>query len=185
MDHLSLFSDPESQIKTGVKFASGTLAARLPAGALHGHEAAAEEGLIVKDLSETGPGPPFRIRQMASRTHKDHLLCRDLYLIYYYLSDIKPVVKQFLNANLLGIGRGDLSYGIHGGFAKKKYQPTEFLSSSCPLLSQVADFHLKWSMLTENPKNSITGSYPRTDTLKYLKNRQSINQQVDGTWQRD
>ena len=127
MDHLSLFSDPESQIKTGVKFASGTLAARLPAGALHGHEAAAEEGLIVKDLSETGPGPPFRIRQMASRTHKDHLLCRDLYLIYYYLSDIKPVVKQFLNANLLGIGRGDLSYGIHGGFAKKKYQPTEFL----------------------------------------------------------
>ena len=34
----------------------------------------------------------------------------------------------------------------------------------CPLLSQVADFHLKWSMLMENPKNAITGSYPRPDT---------------------
>jgi len=26
-----------------------------------------------------------------------------------------------------------------------------------PLLSHVADFHLKWSMLMENPKNAITG----------------------------
>jgi hypothetical protein len=27
----------------------------------------------------------------------------------------------------------------------------------CPLLSQVADFHLKWSMSMENHKNAITG----------------------------
>jgi hypothetical protein len=27
----------------------------------------------------------------------------------------------------------------------------------CPLLSHIADFHLKWSMLMENPKNTITG----------------------------
>ena len=153
MDHLSLFSDPESQIKTGVKFASGTLAARLPAGALHGHEAAAEQGLIVKDLSETGPRPPFQIRQVASRTHKDHLLCGDLYLIYYYLSDIKAVVKQFLNVNLLGIGRGDLSYGIHGGFAKKKYQPTEFLVSLCHLRPASIHGHFRPGIFSQSESN--------------------------------
>ena len=129
MDHLSLFSYPESQIKTGVKFASGTLAAGFPTGALHGDEAAAEERLIVKDPGETGASPPFRIRQVASRTHKDHLLSRDSYLIYYILSGFNQLSSNFLNANLLGVGRGDLSYGIHGAFAKKKYQPTEFLEN--------------------------------------------------------
>jgi hypothetical protein len=74
MDHLSLFSYPESQIKTGMKLASGALAPGLPAGALHRDEATAEEGLIVKDLSETGPGPTFWIGQVASRAHGGHLL---------------------------------------------------------------------------------------------------------------
>jgi hypothetical protein len=70
MDHLSLLSYPQSQIKAGVKLASGALAAGFPTSPLHGDEAAAEEGLIVKDLGETGSGPTFRIGQMASRTHK-------------------------------------------------------------------------------------------------------------------
>jgi hypothetical protein len=71
MDHLSLLSDPQGQIKAGMKLASGALAAGFSTGALHGDEAATEEGLIVKDLGETGPGPTFRVGQMASRTHKD------------------------------------------------------------------------------------------------------------------
>ena len=28
----------------------------------------------------------------------------------------------------------------------------------CPILSQVADFHLKWSIPMENPKDNTTGS---------------------------
>jgi len=44
MDHLSLFSYSESQIKAWMKLAPGALAARLATGALHGHEATAEEG---------------------------------------------------------------------------------------------------------------------------------------------
>ena len=53
-----------------MKLASGALAAGLSTSPLHGDEAAAEEGLIVKDLGETGSGPTFRIGQMASRAHK-------------------------------------------------------------------------------------------------------------------
>ncbi len=52
MDHLSLSFYPQGQIKAGMKLASGTLAGGLPTGALHRDEAAAEEGLIVKDLGE-------------------------------------------------------------------------------------------------------------------------------------
>ena len=74
MDHLPFFSYPESQIKAGMKLASGALAAGLPAGALHGDEAAAEEGLFVKDLGETGPGPTFWVGQVASGTHREYLL---------------------------------------------------------------------------------------------------------------
>jgi len=69
MDHLPSFSYPEGQIKAGMKLASGALAAGFSAGAVHGDEAATEEGLIVKDLGETGPGPTFRVGQMASRVH--------------------------------------------------------------------------------------------------------------------
>jgi hypothetical protein len=50
MDHLSLFSYSESQIKTRMKLAPGALAAGLPTSPLHGNQAAAEEGLFVKDL---------------------------------------------------------------------------------------------------------------------------------------
>jgi hypothetical protein len=50
MDHLSFFSYPQGQIKARMKLASGALAAGLSTGSLHGDEAAAEEGLIVKDL---------------------------------------------------------------------------------------------------------------------------------------
>jgi hypothetical protein len=70
MDHLSFLTYPQGQIKAGMKLASGALAAGLATSPLHGDEAAAEEGLIVKDLGETGSGPTFRIGQMASRTHK-------------------------------------------------------------------------------------------------------------------
>jgi hypothetical protein len=70
MDHLSLFSYSQSQIKTWMKLAPGALAAGLSTGALHGHQAAAEKGLVVKDLGETGPSPTLRIGQVASRAHE-------------------------------------------------------------------------------------------------------------------
>jgi len=70
MDHLSLFSYTESQIKAWMKFAPGAFAAGFATGALHGDEAAAEEGLIVKDLGEAGTSPSLWIRQMASRAHR-------------------------------------------------------------------------------------------------------------------
>jgi hypothetical protein len=69
MDHLSLVSYSQGQIKAGMKLASGALATRLPTGALHRDEATAEEGLIVKDLGQTGPSPTFWIGQVASRAH--------------------------------------------------------------------------------------------------------------------
>jgi hypothetical protein len=61
MDHLSPPAHPEGQIKPWMKLASGALAARLTAGPLHGDQAATEEGLIVKELGESGPGPSFWI----------------------------------------------------------------------------------------------------------------------------
>jgi hypothetical protein len=61
MDHLSLPTHPEGKIKPWVKLASGALAARLTAGALHGDEAATEEGLVMKNLGKPGPSPSFRI----------------------------------------------------------------------------------------------------------------------------
>jgi hypothetical protein len=70
MDHLSLFSHPKGQIKARMKLAPGALAAGLPTGPLHGNQAAAEEGLFVKDLGETGSSPTFRIGQVASRAHE-------------------------------------------------------------------------------------------------------------------
>ena len=61
MNHLSLSSYPESQIKAWIKFAAATLAAGLSAGSLHRDEAAQDKGLFVKDLGEAGASPPFRI----------------------------------------------------------------------------------------------------------------------------
>jgi hypothetical protein len=74
MDHLPFFSYPEGQIQAGMKLAPGALAAGLAASAVHGDEAAAEQGLVVKDLGETGPGPPFGVRQVASGAHWEYLL---------------------------------------------------------------------------------------------------------------
>jgi hypothetical protein len=74
MDHLSLPAHPQGKIKTRVQFASGAFAARLTAGPVHGDEAATEEGLFVKDLSEAGTSPTFWIGQMASGAHRYHLL---------------------------------------------------------------------------------------------------------------
>jgi hypothetical protein len=71
MDHLSLFSYPEGQIKAWMKFAPGALAARLPTGPLHGDEAATEERLFMEDLGETGSSPTFWIGQVASRAHEE------------------------------------------------------------------------------------------------------------------
>jgi hypothetical protein len=61
MDHLSLPSHPQGKVKTRMKLASGALAARLPAGPLHGDQATTEERLFVKELGESGPGPSFWI----------------------------------------------------------------------------------------------------------------------------
>jgi hypothetical protein len=38
--------------------------------------------------------------------------------------------SPFLNANLLRVGRGDLTYGILGRFSNKKYRFTEFLTAA-------------------------------------------------------
>jgi hypothetical protein len=78
MDHLSLSSHPQGKIKTRVKFASAALAARLATGPLHGDQAATEERLLVKDLGQAGPSPPFWIWQVASGAHRDYLLLSDI-----------------------------------------------------------------------------------------------------------
>lgn len=74
IDHLSLFSDSQGQIKAGMELASGALAAGLSAGSLHRDETAQDKGLFVKDLGEAGASPPFRVGQVASRAHGSHLL---------------------------------------------------------------------------------------------------------------
>lgn len=74
MDHLSLFSDSQGEIKAGMELASGALAAGLSAGSLHRDETAQDKGLLVKDLGEAGASPPFRIGQVASRAHGTDLL---------------------------------------------------------------------------------------------------------------
>jgi hypothetical protein len=61
MDHLSFLAHPEGQIKTGMKLASGALAAGLPTSPLHGDEATTEKGLVVKNLGKSGPSPSFWI----------------------------------------------------------------------------------------------------------------------------
>jgi hypothetical protein len=74
VDHLSLSAHSEGQVKTGMKLAPGALAAGLSAGSFHRDEAAENKGLLVKDLGETGASSSFRIGEMASGTHRDHLL---------------------------------------------------------------------------------------------------------------
>jgi hypothetical protein len=126
MDHLSLFSYSQGQIKAGMKFAPGALADGLSTGALHRDEAAAEKGLFVKDLGETGSSPTFRIGQVASRAHKGSPPF-EFVLIYLYISEITGLSSFFLNANLLGVAHVGLSYGIYRRGTKKKNRFTEFL----------------------------------------------------------
>jgi hypothetical protein len=61
MDHFSLSTHSEGQIKAGMKLTPGALAPGLSAGSFHGDEAAEDEGLFVKDLRETGACPSFGI----------------------------------------------------------------------------------------------------------------------------
>jgi hypothetical protein len=94
MDHLSLFSDSQGQIKAGMELASGALAAGLSAGSLHRDEAAQDKGLFVKDLSEARASPPFRIGQVASRAHGDSPPFKSI-LIYLYISETPRLVKYY------------------------------------------------------------------------------------------
>ena len=47
--------------------------------------------------------------------------------------------------------------------------------------THIGDCRMKCCMKGQKVKNEISGSYPRPDSLKCLKNRQSISQQVSGT----
>jgi len=94
MDHLSLFSDSQGQIKAGMELASGALAAGLSAGSLHRDEAAQDQGLFVKDLGEAGASPPFRNGQVASRAHEGSPPFKSV-LIYLYISEIPRLVKYY------------------------------------------------------------------------------------------
>jgi hypothetical protein len=94
MDHLSLLSHPQGQIKAGMELTSGALAAGLSAGSLHRDEAAQDKGLFVKDLGEAGASPPFRIGQVASRAHGDSPPFKSI-LIYLYISDSPRLVKYY------------------------------------------------------------------------------------------
>jgi hypothetical protein len=116
MDHLSFPPHPQGEIKAWVKLASGTLAAGLSTGPLHGDQTATEERMFVNDLREAGAGSAFRIGQVTSASHEDHLLC----LIYITISDKGGLSTKFLNANLLKEGSFDLTRGIYGGFLDNK-----------------------------------------------------------------
>jgi len=78
VDHPSLSTYPEGQVKAGMKLAPGALAAGLSAGSLHCDQAAEDKGLLVKDLGEAGTGSSFRIGEMASGTHGNYLLLSDI-----------------------------------------------------------------------------------------------------------
>jgi hypothetical protein len=66
MDHLSLLSHPEGEIKAGMEFASRALATRLSTLPMHRDQTATQERLFMKDLGETGTCFSFGIRQGVS-----------------------------------------------------------------------------------------------------------------------
>ncbi len=111
-----------------MKLAPGALAARLATGALHGHEATAEEGLTVKDLGEAGTSPSLCIGQMASRAHRGSPPFGQSFLIYINISDTLELSSHFSNANLLKAGRAASNHGIHRQAVKGKNLFTEFLA---------------------------------------------------------
>jgi hypothetical protein len=96
MDHLSFSPHPQGEIKAGVELASGTLAAGLSTGPLHGDQAATEERVFMDNLGQAGAGTAFWVGEVTSAFHRDHLL----YLIYLTISDKGGLSTQFLNANL-------------------------------------------------------------------------------------
>jgi hypothetical protein len=51
-------------------------------------------------------------------------------LIYLNISELCGLSSKLLNANLLRVGRGGLTYGFYGGFINKKYRFAEFLSTT-------------------------------------------------------
>jgi len=59
MDHLSLFSHPEGQIKPGVEFPSAAFASGLATDPGHGDQRADEQGPLVEELGEAGAGLAF------------------------------------------------------------------------------------------------------------------------------
>jgi hypothetical protein len=73
MDHLSLLSHPDGEIKARVELASGALATRFSASPLHGDQTATQERLVVKDLHQTRSCFSFEIRQVVSVSQKTHL----------------------------------------------------------------------------------------------------------------
>jgi len=116
MDHLSFSSHPQGEVKAGVKLASGTLAARLSTGPLHGDQAATEERRLMDNLGEAGSGSAFRIGEVCSASHQEHLL----YLIYLNISDKGGLSTKFWNANLLKGRNLDLTRGFYRGFSDQK-----------------------------------------------------------------
>jgi len=108
-----------------MKFTSGALTARLPTGPLHGDEAAAEEGLFMKDLGKAGSSPTFRIGQVASRAH--------LGSPPFELSDIliyirtKRLVKQFFKCEFAPGRSCGLKLWNPWRVRKEKNRFTEFL----------------------------------------------------------
>jgi hypothetical protein len=73
MDHLSLGSHPEGQIKPGVEFSSAAFASGLATDSGHGDQRADEERLLVKELSQAGADLAFLGGKVATVAH-DSLL---------------------------------------------------------------------------------------------------------------
>jgi hypothetical protein len=122
MDHLSLSCHPKGDIQARVKFPSGALATGLSTGALHGDQTPTEEGVFMNDLGESGAGFAFWIGQVVTGAHGG-----TSFLISIIISDSEPLSSPSLNANLLTIGRWDLTRGIYRGFSNGKFLITESL----------------------------------------------------------
>jgi len=74
MDHLSLLSHLQGQIKPGVEFPSAASASGLATDSGHGDQRADEQGLLVEELGQARSGPAFLDRQIATVTHDSLLL---------------------------------------------------------------------------------------------------------------
>jgi hypothetical protein len=97
IDHFTLISDTKGQAEPRMKLSLGTLTSLFATDATHGDEAAAEEGLVVHQLSQPGSGNPFGTRKLSPVSHR----ITSFYLIYYNITDLHTKSSLFLNANLL------------------------------------------------------------------------------------